>query len=112
MTRNYSAAERILALFEPVSADARVILGEALEMQSVPFLSALGSALCYPKTWKLPTHVVARALSAARWDGSDVLVEQLGDTEPWRTIRECLTESIGRNAPLSIGKIRCAPSPP
>jgi hypothetical protein len=87
-------AERILAAFEPVSADAREILGEALELQSVPFLKQLGSALTYGP--KLATLVIRRALSAARWGGSADLIDLLSDDEPWKTIRECLSEAIGQ----------------
>ncbi len=95
----YTMADRILAVFEPVSADARVILGEALEIQPVPFLKAVGSALTYSP--RLAQMVLARALSSARWDGSDVLVGQLGDSEPWKTIRECLVDALLPSDPTS-----------
>ncbi len=85
--------ERVLAAFDGVSEDARTIIGESLELSPAPFLSALGSALTYGP--KLATLKIGRALSAARWDGSAALLDVLSDdTEPWRTIRECLAEAL------------------
>lgn len=86
-------AERILAQFDGVSDEARTLIGEALELQPAPFLSALGSALTYGP--KLARMKVNRALSQARWDGSEDLLEVLSeDADPWKTIRECLSEVL------------------
>ena len=86
-------AERILALFDDVSEDAREIIGESLELQSAAFLRALGSALTFSP--RLATAVVTRALRTASWDRHNIqLVEHLGNDEPWRTIREVLSSAI------------------
>jgi hypothetical protein len=88
-------AERILENFDDLSDLAREIIGEALMMQPVPFLSSLGSAVDWSSSnRKLATLVLNRALRRAPVDGSAVLLELLGDAEPWRTIRECLSEAI------------------
>jgi hypothetical protein len=84
-------AQRILAQFAGVSDDARQILGESLEMSPAPFLSSLGSALTYETEWQAQA-VVNRALVRARWDGSKALLDVLSDSEPWRTVKDVLSE--------------------
>jgi hypothetical protein len=93
-------AERILAAFADVSADARLVIAESLEIQPVPLLKSIGSGLTYGP--KLSVMVISRGLSAARWDGSSVLIDRLSpDSEPWKTIRECLIEAI-ETIPLTL----------
>jgi hypothetical protein len=80
-------------LFDDISEDAREIIGESLELQSATFLRALGSALTFSP--RLATAVVTRALHTASWDPHNLqLVEHLGNDEPWRTIREVLSDAI------------------
>lgn len=91
-----NAAERILAQFAGVSDDARTMIGESLEIQPAPLLSAIGSALCYPPPpARLGTMVIGRAFHRVKWDGSAALVDILGDDPPWNVIRECLIEALG-----------------
>jgi hypothetical protein len=84
--------ERILSVFSGMAPDAREILGEALELQCIPFLSSIGSSLLYPP--KLANMVLKCALKRVSWDGSAVLVDRLSDNEPWLTVRTCLVEAL------------------
>lgn len=93
-----TGAERILAAFSGLSADARIVVGESLEIQPVPLLKSVGSGLCYGP--KLANMVIARGLKSARWDGSAILLERLSDDQPWGTIKDCLAEAL-EGAPVA-----------
>ena len=87
-------AERILAAFSGLSADARLVVGESLERHPAPLLKSIGSGLCHGP--KLSVMVISRGLFSARWDGSAALVNRLApDSEPWKTVRECLIQALG-----------------
>jgi hypothetical protein len=93
-------AERILALFDDVSESARDVIGTSLEMQSAPFLQSLGSALTYSP--RLATMVLARALRTAHWEPANLaLVDELGNDEPWLTIKDVLSEALGARSEVS-----------
>jgi hypothetical protein len=86
-------SERILLAFSDLSDDAREVVGESLERLHVPFLSSLGSALCYSP--KMANMVLYSALKRVSWDGSATLTTRLGDNEPWLTVKEVLIETLG-----------------
>jgi hypothetical protein len=93
--------ERILAGFSDLSADAREVVGETLERQYPPFLSALGSSLCHSP--KLAQMVLKCALKRVSWDGSATLVRRLGDNEPWGTVKQVLIEALEAVPPALVG---------
>jgi hypothetical protein len=93
-------AERILAAFSGVSDEARQVIGESLERHPAPLLKSIGSGLCHGP--KLSVMVISRGLFSARWDGSAALVDRLGDSEPWRTIRECLIDALDAVPPTAV----------
>ncbi len=88
----HNEAQRILDAFDGVSPESRETLSEALRAEGVPFLVNLGLALAWPP--KLAALVVDGALGAARWDGSAAILDRLGDSEPWATVRDALAEAL------------------
>jgi hypothetical protein len=86
-------AQRILAAFADLSADAREVVGESMERQHAPLISSIGSALCYT-TPRLAEMVISMALKRVAWDGSTPLADRLSDNEPWRTVKEYLIEAL------------------
>jgi hypothetical protein len=73
-------AERILHVFDGVSDDASVMVGEALELQPAPLLRAVGSALTYSP--RLADMVINRALRVPAGTGHRSWSTALATTSP------------------------------
>jgi hypothetical protein len=93
-------AGRVLEAFGPLATEARAAVATALQAEAQPLLATLGLALTWPST--LAILVLDGALHDARRDGSEALVDQLGDAEPWLTLRGALIDALSAEAGIEI----------